>query len=114
MAQSSQQSSASSKKVPMSPSEFFAKIYGSPSANSSTSSNTTTTTVDTDESSVQQQRGTITSTWHLYPPWNAADPLFWATGINRGTYFNPLSLPPALTALSKLFKFNLGRNSGGG
>nr|CAH0099174.1 unnamed protein product [Daphnia galeata] len=55
--------------------------------------------VDTDES-VQQQRGTITSTWHLYPPWNAADPLFWASsGINRGTYFNPLSLPPALTAL---------------
>jgi hypothetical protein len=100
-AQQSQQSSASSKKVPMSPSEFFAKIYGTPANNSSTSSNTTTTTVDTDES-VQQQRGTITSTWHLYPPWNAADPLFWASsGINRGTYFNPLSLPPALTALSK-------------
>lgn len=101
--QSSQQSSANTnKKVPMSPSEFFAKIYGTSTNNSSTSSTTTTTTtVDTDES-VQQQRGTITSTWHLYPPWNAADPLFWASsGINRGTYFNPLSLPPALTALSK-------------
>jgi hypothetical protein len=37
----------------------------------------------------------------LYPPWSA-EQLFWASG-NQGSFFNPLSLPPALTALSMNF-----------
>lgn len=121
MATSSQSNSdGSGKKVPMSPSEFFAKIYGTDRkcADSSRSAEENISTaagmqIGTQRSStemgqsslaavaLQQQRvATTTNAWHLYPSWNA-EQLFWASR-NPGSFFDPLSLPPALTALSKL------------
>ncbi|XP_046654704.1 homeobox protein rough-like [Daphnia pulicaria] len=108
MATSSQ--SGSAKKVPMTPSEFFAKIYGGadrPPADASAGGAPTSTAnnpagAQADRPSVsvlqQQHQPRANSAWHLYPPWNA-DQLFWASGVNQGSFFNPLSLPPALTAL---------------
>lgn len=92
-------------KKPMSPSEFFAKIYGDNRPTSSTSAE-----VDRDISNVtdvvnhkpiEQDNPVLTAqqqrTAWLYPAWN---PEFWTQG-NR-PFYNPLSLPPALTALSKI------------
>ncbi|XP_045023041.1 homeobox protein rough [Daphnia magna] len=119
MATSSQSNSdGNAKKVPMSPSEFFAKIYGTDrkSADSSSSTEedkptasgmqivTHRSLTETAHSSslaaiaLQQHRSvSATSSWHLYPSWNP-EQLFWASR-NQGSFFDPLSLPPALTAL---------------
>ncbi|XP_057381623.1 homeobox protein rough-like [Daphnia carinata] len=113
-------SDGNAKKVPMSPSEFFAKIYGTDrkSADDSCSSaeeaksTASGMQIVTHRSSLaetahpsspaaaalQQQRSvSATSPWHLYPSWNP-EHLFWASR-NQGSFFDPLSLPPALTAL---------------
>lgn len=135
MATSSQSNSdGNAKKVPMSPSEFFAKIYGTDRKSADSSSSTeedkptasgmqivthrslTETAHPSSLAAIalQQHRSvSATSSWHLYPSWNP-EQLFWASR-NQGSFFDPLSLPPALTALSKqlyeLFQSFLG---GGG
>ncbi len=89
----------------MTPSEFFAKIYGGadrPPADASGGAPTSAANpagAQASISALQQHQPRGNSAWHLYPPWNA-DQLFWASGVNQGSFFNPLSLPPALTALS--------------
>ncbi len=112
MAMATSSQSGSAKKVPMTPSEFFAKIYGGadrPPADASAGAAPTSTAnnpagAQADRPSIsalqqQHHQPRANSAWHLYPPWNA-DQLFWASGVNQGSFFNPLSLPPALTALS--------------
>lgn len=135
MAPSSQSNSdGNAKKVPMSPSEFFAKIYGTDRKSADSSSSTeedkptasgmqivthrslTETAHPSSLAAIalQQHRSvSATSSWHLYPSWNP-EQLFWASR-NQGSFFDPLSLPPALTALSKqlyeLFQSFLGGSS---
>lgn len=135
MATSSQSNSdGNAKKVPMSPSEFFAKIYGTDRKSADSSSSTeedkptasgmqivthrslTETAHPSSLAAIalQQHRSvSATSSWHLYPSWNP-EQLFWASR-NQGSFFDPLSLPPALTALSKqlyeLFQSFLGGSS---
>ena len=94
MATSSQ---SSGTKKPMSPSEFFAKIYGT--------DRPTTSTAVTEQNAAQvvTHRPAQDSlldphrppSW-LDPPWS---PEFWASAGSR-SFYNPLALPPALTALS--------------
>lgn len=118
MATSSQSNSdGNAKKVPMSPSEFFAKIYGTDRKSADSSSSTeedkptasgmqivthrslTETAHPSSLAAIalQQHRSvSATSSWHLYPSWNP-EQLFWASR-NHGSFFDPLSLPPALTA----------------
>lgn len=90
-------------KKPMSPSEFFAKIYGNDRNTTSDTSSSTDRNVATEQ--VTQSRPALeaipvqnptSATW-LYPSWNSAD--FWTPSTHP--FYNPLALPPALTALSK-------------
>ncbi|KAK4014237.1 hypothetical protein OUZ56_026767 [Daphnia magna] len=133
MATSSQSNSdGNAKKVPMSPSEFFAKIYGTDRKSADSSSSTeedkptasgmqivthrslTETAHPSSLAAIalQQHRSvSATSSWHLYPSWNP-EQLFWASR-NHGSFFDPLSLPPALTALNKCINPPSGSAGGG-
>ena len=89
------------KKQPMSPSEFFAKIYGDASASTEHKS--------TEETSLQErlpQQETKEPSWLYHPHWAAAAAASAAShpGLIDWSrpFYNPLQLPPALTALSKI------------
>lgn len=96
--------SNSGAKKPMSPSEFFAKIYGNDRNTTSDTSSSTDHDVATGQvvqlrpplEHIPVQRESSSATW-LYPAWNPAD--FWTPSTRP--FYNPLALPPALTALSK-------------
>ena len=90
--------SSNGVKKPMSPSEFFAKIYGEESNRATTTTNAITSSVSSPETSSSQsvanQLRAASTTW-FYPTWN---PEYWSSA--NPAFYSSLPLPPALTALS--------------
>jgi len=93
-------SSVTTTKKPMSPSEFFAKIYGDPEENNKTSSSPSTSIQESthqDDPSVLQ----LPTVWpYHHPHWHPAELAAMANWTRPFYSNNPLELPPALTALS--------------
>ena len=88
----------SSSKKPMSPSEFFAKIYGANDSKSQSESSSSAVTSPHPASNRWTETNGVENTrqsepcW-MYPAWH---PDFWAAR----SFYNPLDITPALTALS--------------
>lgn len=94
---------AAVKKQPMSPSEFFAKIYGDASA-STEHNKSAEETISLQE---RPQQETKEPSWLYHPHWAAAAAAAASAASHPGLinwssrpFYNPLQLPPALTALS--------------
>lgn len=95
---SPEMASSNGAKKPMSPSEFFAKIYGEERNRATTTTNAITSSVSSPETSSSQlsanQLRAASTTW-FYPTWN---PEYWSSA--NPAFYSSLPLPPALTALS--------------